>query len=116
MRTMGRFSRKRALAKSLRMSAMGKRSQQVQRERRMAEMTPDVLREMQTNPSLREGSPLGMFRYHDFVSGRVTSWVVERGDRVNNYRLRTPDGRKSKPQGPHRRVDQKLRTTARIES
>jgi hypothetical protein len=81
------------------MSAMGKRSQEVQRERRLAEMTPEVLREMESNPPLREGSALGMLRYHDFCSGRVTSWVIERGDRTNNYRLRHPDGRRSKPHG-----------------
>lgn len=99
MTTMGRFSRKRALAKSLRMSAMGKRSQQVQRDRRLAEITPEVLRELEMNPPLREGSALGSIRYHDFASGKVTSWVIERGDRINNFRLRTPDGWKSKPHG-----------------
>jgi hypothetical protein len=99
MRTFRRFDRQRAIAKSLRMSAMGKRSQEVQRERRLAEMTPEVLREMESNPPLQEGSALGMLRYHDFCSGRVTSWVIERGDRTNNYRLRHPDGRRSKPHG-----------------
>ena len=78
---------------------MGKRSQEVQRARRLEAMTPELLREMEMNPPLQEGSAIGMFRFHDFVTGHITSWVVERGDRTNNYRLRTPDGRKSKPHG-----------------
>lgn len=99
MRTFGRFSRKRKAALSKRMAAMGRRSQEVQRERRLAEMTPEVLREMETNPAIREGSPLRSIRVYDFITGEVIVWVVERGDRTNNYRLRTPDGRKSKPHG-----------------
>ena len=99
MRTVGSFRSKRREAIRKRMSLMGKRSQEAQRERRMAEMTPEVLREMEMNPSLREGSPLRSIRVYDFITGEVMSWVVERGDRANNYRLRTPDGRVSKPHG-----------------
>lgn len=78
---------------------MGRRSQEVQSARRQAAVTPEMLREMAMNPPLRDGSALGMIRYHDFTSGRVVSWVVERGNRANNYRLRAPGGKRSRPHG-----------------
>jgi hypothetical protein len=81
------------------MSAMGKASQRVQASRRMAEMTPEVLQEIASNPRYAEGDSLGSITWHNHRSGRVTRWVVERGPRINNYRLRSPDGRKSKAHG-----------------
>ncbi len=78
---------------------MGKRSQEVQRERRMADLGPDWELEITANPYYREGDSLGSLTWHNHRSGRVTKWVVERGPRLNNYRLRSMDGRKSKPHG-----------------
>jgi hypothetical protein len=81
------------------MSAMGKASQRVQAARRMAEMTPEILQDLTANPHYAEGDSLGSLTWHNHRTGRVTKWIVERGPRLNNYRLRSPDGRKSKPHG-----------------
>ncbi len=78
---------------------MGIRSQQVQRERRLAEMTPAVLMDLEANPPFGEGDSLGSITWHNHRTGQVTRWVVERGPRANNYRLRAMDGRKSRPHG-----------------
>lgn len=78
---------------------MGKASQKVQSERRMAGMTPEVLRDMEANPPLMEGACLGTLTWHNHRSGQITRWAVERGPRSNNYRLRSPDGRRSRPHG-----------------
>jgi hypothetical protein len=83
----------------LKMSAMGKASQRVQAARREAEMTPEILMDLAANPLFREGDSMGSLTWHNHRTGRVTKWIVERGPRVNNYRLRSPDGRKSKPHG-----------------
>ena len=81
------------------MSAMGKASQRVQAARRMAKMTPEILMGLASNPRYSEGDSLGSITWHNHRTGRVTKWIVERGPRLNNYRLRSPDGRKSKPHG-----------------
>ena len=93
------FRNQRRELNRLRMSAMGKASQKVQREDRLADMTPEVLRDMAANPPLAEGDCLGSLTWHNHRSGRVTRWAVERGPRSNNYRLRSPDGRRSLPHG-----------------
>ena len=81
------------------MSEMGKASQLVQAARRMAEMTPEILMDLASNPRYSEADSLGSITWHNHRTGRVTKWIVERGPRLNNYRLRSPDGRKSKPHG-----------------
>lgn len=78
---------------------MGKASQRIQQERRLAEMTPEVLMDLAANPPYSEGDSLGSLTWHNHRTGRVTKWTVERGPRLNNYRLRSPDGRKSKAHG-----------------
>ena len=93
------YRKQRAALKRLRFSAMGKASQRVQSERRMAEMTPEILQDLAANPHYAEGDSLGSITWHNHRTGRVTKWIVERGPRINNYRLRSPDGRKSKPHG-----------------
>ena len=93
------FRNQRSERKRLRMSAMGKASQRVQREDRLSAMTPEVLRDMEANPPLAEGDCLGTITWHNHRSGQVTRWAVERGNRANNYRLRSPDGRRSRPHG-----------------
>lgn len=65
----------------------------------MAEMTPETLMDIAANPPYSEGDSLGSLTWHNHRTGRITRWIVERGPRLNNYRLRSPDGRKSKPHG-----------------
>lgn len=65
------------------MSAMGKKSQEVQRQRRMEDVTPEFLRDLDANPPLREGDAVGALEYRNFITGQVTRWTVLRGDRVN---------------------------------
>jgi hypothetical protein len=93
------FSQKRRRAISLRMSAMGKKSQSVQRERREAAITQEDIMDMRANPALCPGDAMGSIEVRNFRSGAVARWTVLRGRRVNNYRLRTPDGRTSKDHG-----------------
>ena len=78
---------------------MGKRSQEVQRARREAEITPEFLMDLQANPPLRKGDAIGSLQWTNFLTGQVTRWAVLRGDRSNNFILRSPDGRTSKPHG-----------------
>lgn len=96
---MPRFRKQLLHRNRLRYSAMGKASQRVQRERRIAEITPEFLMDLQANPPLREGDAIGAIEWRNFLTGKVTRWTVLRGDRVNNFKLRSPDGRASKPHG-----------------
>lgn len=96
---MTRFSRQRQRSISLKMSERGKKSQAVQRVRREAAITPEMLMNMTANPSLGPGSVLGSLQWSNAITGKVTRWAVLRGNRVNNYVLRTPDGRTSRPHG-----------------
>lgn len=96
---MRRFSRKRKIRNSLRYRAMGKRSQQVRREKRESEITPEFLMDLRANPPLESGDPIGCLQYTNFLTGKVTRWTKLRGSRVNNCVFRTPDGRTSKPHG-----------------
>ena len=81
------------------MSALGKKSQQVQAAKRMAAIDPVELADLRANPRITEGDAIGSIEIRNFKTGSVTRWTVLRGNRVNNYQLRTPDGRTSKK--PH---------------
>lgn len=81
------------------MSERGKKSQAAQRARREAAITPENLMDLAANQPLGPGSVLGAFQWHNHLTGRVTRWAVLRGNRRNNYVLRTPDGRPSRPHG-----------------
>ena len=100
---MPRYSRKRALANSLRMSAMGKASQRVQSEARMALVTPEYIRRLEEikieNLPRKQGDPLGVFQWTDFRSGKVRRWVIRIGARSNQVTLETPGGKTSKSHG-----------------
>ena len=96
---MTRFSIKRKRYISLRMSEMGKKSQAAQREIRESSITDYDRMEMQANPPFGTGDALGSIEVRSFVTGTVSRWTVLRGRRINNYRLRTPDGRTSKDHG-----------------
>ena len=67
-----------------------------QRER---QLDPEVLSELISNPSIREGDAIGSLQWTDFRSGKVMRWTVLRGDRVDRVILRHPDGRKTKSHG-----------------
>lgn len=96
---MTRFSLQRQRVKSLKMSERGKKSQAVQRARREAAITPEMLMDMTANPPLVEGSVLGSLQWTNHITGKITRWTVLRGNRVNNYVLRSLDGRTSRPHG-----------------
>lgn len=78
------------------MRELGKRSQQVQRARRAAALAEESGNQP---PSPIAGDAIGLLEFRDFRSGRITRWTVCRGNRVNNFTLKTPDGRQSKPHG-----------------
>ena len=96
---MTRLSQKRRRAISLKMSRLGKLSQAAQRAKRLASIDQVELAELLANPPPADGDAIGSLEWRDFRSGRIARWTVLRGSRRNNYRLRTPDGRKSKPHG-----------------
>lgn len=51
------------------------------------------------SPPIQMGDAIGMMEYRDFRNGRIYRWTVCRGDRTNNFSIRHPDGRQSKPHG-----------------
>ena len=96
---MRRYTRQRRRALSLRMSAMGKKSQAIQRARRESSVTPEMLLDLAANPPLVRGDPLGAIQFANFRTGKIRRWTMLRGTRADNYQLRTPDGRTSRPHG-----------------
>jgi len=93
------FSQKRRRAISLKMSELGKQSQRVQSARRLALIDPEDVADRLANPPPEFGDSIGSLEWRNFQTGKVTRWTVLRGNRCNNYALRTPDGRESKPHG-----------------
>lgn len=81
---------------------MGKASQRVQAERRMAEM-PERIRELAEievqNLPRKQGDALGSLQWHDFRTGRVRRWTVRIGDRVDRITVEAPGGQPSKSHG-----------------
>jgi hypothetical protein len=65
----------------------------------MAAMDPEALADALANPVVGNGSVIGSLEARNFRTGEVLRWAVLRGNRINNYRLRTPDGRESRPHG-----------------
>lgn len=96
---MARFSQQRAVAKSRRMSELGKKSQAARRARREAALDPLEVADLLAMPPVVAGGAIGSIELRSYGSGTVTRWTVLRGARRNNYRLRTPDGRTSKNHG-----------------
>lgn len=82
-----------------RFSEMGNRSQAVRRAAREAEITPEFLMDLASAQPFGHGAAIGSLEYRNFLTGRVTRWTILRGDRINNYQLRSPDGRVSRPHG-----------------
>ncbi len=86
----------------LRMSEMGKASQRVQRERRMADL-PERMRELAeieaTNLPRKQGDALGCLQWTNFRTGKVTRWTVRIGDLADRITLHSPDGRSTQSHG-----------------
>ena len=86
----------------LRMSEMGKASQRVQRERRLADL-PERLRELAeteaTNLPRRQGDAMGSLQWHDFATGKVNRWTIRIGDRADRITLTLPNGNTTKSHG-----------------
>tara|TARA_R110000868_G_scaffold51318_4_gene162890 strand:- start:1715 stop:2008 length:294 start_codon:yes stop_codon:yes gene_type:complete len=84
------------------MSAMGKASQRIQAERRMADL-PDRLREMAEieiqNLPRKQGDALGCIQWTDFRSGKVRRWIVRIGDRRDRITVKAPGEQPSKSHG-----------------
>lgn len=83
--------------KRLKCSRMGKISQQRQRERREAEITPEFLADLASAQPCGEGSAVGAIEIRNFLTGRVRRWTLIRGHRKDQYALLAPDGRTSQP-------------------
>ena len=96
------YRKQRAERKRLRFSAMGKASQRVQSERRMAD-AQERLREMTEwdvqNLPRKQGDPIGCLQWTDFRTGKVRRWVVRIGNRSDRMTMETPDGRKTQSHG-----------------
>lgn len=69
------------------------------RARRLAELSPDDLRDLEANPPLEEGSAIGVLEYRDLCTGRIRRWTVRRGDRVDRVFLVSSDGRRTGSHG-----------------
>lgn len=76
-----------------------KKSQAVQAARRAACITPEMLQDMTANPPPCPGEPIRSLEWCNIQTGAILRWTLLRGPRANNYILRTPDGRHSKPHG-----------------
>ena len=96
------YRKQRAERKRLRFSAMGKASQRVQAERRMAD-APARLREMAEwdaqNLPRKKGDALGCLQWTDFRTGKVRRWTVRIGDRRDRITVEAPGDALSKSHG-----------------
>jgi hypothetical protein len=99
------FTRKLRERNRLKFSAMGKASQRVQAARRLSSVTPEYLAELASAMPFGKGDPTGAIEIRNFLTGRVLRWTKLRGDRVNQHRLRSPDGRVSKSVSATRIMD-----------
>jgi hypothetical protein len=81
---MGRFLQQRGKRNLQRFSAMGRKSQEIQRARREAAADPAELADLAANPPLVEGDAIGAIQWTNFRTGKVTRWTVLRGYRTNN--------------------------------
>jgi hypothetical protein len=81
---------------------MGKASQRIQAERRMAGL-PERLREMAEieaeNLPRNQGDALGCLQWTDFRSGRIRRWTVRIGDRFDRITAEAPGGKPSLSHG-----------------
>ena len=76
---------------------MGKESQRIQAERRIAALDADEARDQLQIPVA--GDAIGSLEYRCFRTGEVRRWTILRGDRVDRVALRSPDGRRTGSHG-----------------
>ena len=96
------YRKQREGRRRLRFSAMGKASQRVQAERRMADL-PARLRELEEieiqNLPRCQGDALGCLQWTDFRSGKARRWTVRIGDRADRITLEAPGGKPTRSHG-----------------
>ena len=93
------YRQQREARRRLKFSAMGKKSQLVQRERRMATVDMRQMEEIEiANLPRYAGDALGCLQWHDFRSGRVRRWVVRIGERRDQITVESPG---QKPTSSH---------------
>jgi len=110
---MPNFRKQLLTRKRLKCSSMGKRSQQIQQERRMAGITPEYLAELASAMPSGPGAPVGSIEIRNFRTGTVRRWTILQGTRANQYRLRHPDGRTGASISATRIMDRLRSTIAR---
>lgn len=96
------YRKQREARRRLRFSAMGKASQRVQAERRMADLT-ERLREMEEievqNLPRSTGDALGCLTWIDYRTGQTRKLVIRIGARRDQITLESPGGKPSKSHG-----------------
>ena len=96
------YRKQREARRRLRFSAMGKASQLVQAERRMADL-PERLRELAeieaVNLPRNKGDALGCLQWTDFRTGKVRRWIVCIGNRRDRITVESPGAKPSPSHG-----------------
>ena len=97
---MTRNQKQRAERKRLKFSAMGKASQKVQAERRLAFIDHRELAEIELmNLPRKQGDALGCLQWADFRTGKVRRWTVRIGNRRDRITVEAPGEHPSKSHG-----------------
>lgn len=82
---------------------MGKASQRVQAERRLALVTPAYLRDLAEieimNLPRKRGDILGCLQWTDARTGSVRRWIIRIGDRIDRVTMESMDGRRTQSHG-----------------
>lgn len=96
------YRKQREARRRLRFSTMGKQSQRVQAERRMADLPERLLElaeiEAQNLPR-QQGDAIGCLQWTCFRTGRVRRWIIRIGSRADRLTLESPGGRKTSSHG-----------------
>lgn len=78
---------------------MGKRSQEVQSERRLASLDRHAFEESEIeNLPRNQGDALGCLQWTDYRTGKVRKWIVRIGDRRDRITVESPG---EKPSASH---------------
>jgi hypothetical protein len=97
---MGSYRKQREARRRLKFSAMGKASQRVQSERRMAAIDHCALEEIELmNLPRKQGDALGCLQWTDFRTGKVRRWAVRIGNRRDRITVEAPGEHPSKSHG-----------------
>ena len=93
------FRLQRKQQKIQKFSAMGRASQLVQRARREAAVTPEILFEIESSQPCGPGAPIKSIEIRNLLTGKIARWTVLGGPRRNNFILRSPSGKTTRPHG-----------------